>query len=586
LYFIYVVYSLNYDNLLSPRGILLPIFSIFLITFLLVSSQSVYADTIFVDTFDEDPQANGWTEKIVQIAVGKFPATATGAIGPTGDGEVVLKKTGGASALELSITRTINTIGFENIELELIAKQSQGNYENVDFILIEYSTGNGFQTLLKDHEVWNGIHDLIGEGTDVADGNIVLTSTGDLSLSSDADENSSLMVRLTVFLDEGDEDIFFGNFMIKGEPVDEEPPVLFTPDDITQGNDPGAAGAIVSFVATATDNSGPVTVTCSPDSDTFFLLGSTTVTCNVTDPSGNSAIGSFTVTVNDEELPVLFTPDDITQGNDPGAAGAIVSFVATATDNSGPVTVTCSPDSDTFFSLGSTTVLCDVTDPAGNSAIGSFAVTVNDEEPPVDNSSLTLYEQTKNLLDELESIFFDTADIQNVEKLDKKTAKEMKKAVKYLEKSLDLKLWLSGDGNRLNPENTKELDAETGEKIKKGDKVFKEESKAVKHLMKIKKDKHYDSINDPVSDIIADLVRIDSELAAIAIQDAKDLLMDIEDKKTIDKINKELKKANKELDRAQKDFDRDKPDKSIEKYKKAWKHAQHAIKKGQKFLEK
>jgi len=505
----------NNDNLLSPRVILLPIFSIFLITFLLVSSQSVYADTIFVDTFDKDPQANGWTEKTVQIAVGNFPATATGVIAPTGEGEVVLKKTGGVSALELSITRTIDTTGFENIELELIAKQNIGNYENVDFILIEYSTGNGFQTLLKDHGVWNGENDLLGERSDKIAGNVHPFSTGNLSLSDDANENSSLMVRLTVFTDEINEDIFFDNFMIKGdvvveEPVDEEPPVLFTPDDITQGNDPGAAGAIVSFVATATDNSGPVTVTCSPDSDTFFSLGSTTVTCNATDSASNSATMSFTVTVNDEEPPA------------------------------------------------------EVEDP----------------------SLLTLYEQTKNLSDELESIFSDTADIQNVEKLDKKTAKEMKKAVKSLEKSLDLKLWLSGDGNRLNPENTKEHDAETGEKIKKGDKVFKEGSKAVKHLMKIKKDKHYDSINDQVSDIIADLVRIDSELAAIAIQDAKDLLMDIEDKKTIDKINKELKKANKELDRAQKDFDRDKPDKSIEKYKKAWKHAQHAIKKGQKFLEK
>jgi len=82
----------NYDNLLYPRVILLPIFSIFLITFLLVSSQSVYADTIFVDTFDKDPQANGWTEKMVKIAVGDFPATATGVISPTGEGEVVLKK--------------------------------------------------------------------------------------------------------------------------------------------------------------------------------------------------------------------------------------------------------------------------------------------------------------------------------------------------------------------------------------------------------------------------------------------------------------------------------------------------------------
>jgi len=197
----------KYYNLLSTRVFLLPIFSIFLITFL-VSSQSVYADTIFDDAFDKDPQANGWTEKMVQVqGISKYPSTAVGVISPTGEGEVVLAKTGGASGLELSITRTIDTTGFKNIELDLIAKQSSGKYENEDFFRIEYNSGTGIKTLYEGH------------------GNSILDSTNNLSLSADADENSSLMVRLTVLIDEIDERIFLDNLMIKGDVVEDDAPV-------------------------------------------------------------------------------------------------------------------------------------------------------------------------------------------------------------------------------------------------------------------------------------------------------------------------------------------------------------------------
>ena len=198
---------MKYYNLLSTRVFLLPIFSIFLITFL-VSSQAVYADTIFVDAFDKDPQANGWTEKMVQVqGDSKYPSTAVGVISPTGKGEVVLQKTGGFSGLELSITRTIDTTGFKNIELDLIAKQSSGKYENEDIFRIEYNSGTGIKTLYEGH------------------GNSILDSTNNLSLSADADENSSLMVRLTVLIDEIDERIFLDNLMIKGDVVEDDAPV-------------------------------------------------------------------------------------------------------------------------------------------------------------------------------------------------------------------------------------------------------------------------------------------------------------------------------------------------------------------------
>jgi len=165
---------------LSPRGLYLILFTAVLFSFLTISTQVAYADTIFNDPFNLDPTANGWTEKIVQVQVYNFPNTATGDIIPNGDGQVVLKKTGKVSALELSITRTIDTTGFENVKFALTAKQSSGNYESEDFISIGYNSGSGFVTLLKDNEVW------MGPGKSIDDGNTVPTSSGDLSLPADS----------------------------------------------------------------------------------------------------------------------------------------------------------------------------------------------------------------------------------------------------------------------------------------------------------------------------------------------------------------------------------------------------------------
>ena len=61
------------------------------------------------------------------------------------------------------------------------------------------------------------------------------------------------------------------------------------------------------------------------------------------------------------------------------AAGAIATFTASALDAiDGPVAVVCAPASGSTFPIGATTVLCSATDAAGNTAAGSFAVTVSD----------------------------------------------------------------------------------------------------------------------------------------------------------------------------------------------------------------
>ena len=84
-----------------------------------------------------------------------------------------------------------------------------------------------------------------------------------------------------------------------GPTPDNEAPVITVPGDIV-AEATGAAGAVVVFpFATATDNSGVVVVaqTAGPVSGSTFPIGLTTVTFEATDPSGNTAQGSFTVTV-------------------------------------------------------------------------------------------------------------------------------------------------------------------------------------------------------------------------------------------------------------------------------------------------
>ncbi|MFE4709024.1 HYR domain-containing protein, partial [Peribacillus simplex] len=128
--------------------------------------------------------------------------------------------------------------------------------------------------------------------------------------------------------------------------IDNEPPTIQCPTDITQANDPGECGAIVNYPPpTVNENCPGATSVCSPPSGSLFPVGTTVVTCTATDAAGNtSAPCSFTVTVNDVEPPTIICSGNITQGNDPGVCGAIVNYPPpTVNDNCPGATSVCSP---------------------------------------------------------------------------------------------------------------------------------------------------------------------------------------------------------------------------------------------------
>ncbi len=163
--------------------------------------------------------------------------------------------------------------------------------------------------------------------------------------------------------------------------VDGTPPVLTLPSSLVVE----ATGILtpVSFTVTATDNvglAGPPT--CNPASGSLLPLGTTRVACQATDLAGNTATGSFNVTVRDTTPPAILTPALlVAEASSP--AGAIVFFGVNATDAVGVVFgPVCSPASGSQFPMGNTTVVCTAADAAGNVGHANFTVMVRDTTPP------------------------------------------------------------------------------------------------------------------------------------------------------------------------------------------------------------
>lgn len=152
-------------------------------------------------------------------------------------------------------------------------------------------------------------------------------------------------------------------------------PVLTLPADITD-EAVDSTGSVVTYSATASDAvDGAVDADCAPASGSLFGIGETTVDCSAADAQGNTTTGSFTVTVVDTTVPVLSLPDDITQQG--SVTGDEVVYTATAEDViDGAIEPVCDPASGSVFPLGTTTVNCSATDTAGNTAEGSFRVTM------------------------------------------------------------------------------------------------------------------------------------------------------------------------------------------------------------------
>jgi len=171
---------------------------------------------------------------------------------------------------------------------------------------------------------------------------------------------------------------------------DNEAPSIVCPADIVINTNPGTCTAQATWDDPVTDDNCPGNLTLDSDyiSGNTFDLGTTTVTYTVTDAAGNSTTCDFTVTVVDNEPPVLVCPPNVTVFTTPGTCDAPAEWetpvvggntAPSLNDNCpNPMITSVSHNSGDTFPIGSTTVTYTAVDASGNTTECSFEVIVEE----------------------------------------------------------------------------------------------------------------------------------------------------------------------------------------------------------------
>lgn len=183
--------------------------------------------------------------------------------------------------------------------------------------------------------------------------------------------------------------------------LDNSNPVVSCPANVVASNDSAACGAIIgaptfNVIPGLSDACGQVPVlsytlagaTAGGGNGSvdglFFNAGVTTVTYTGTDASNNQGTCVFTITVNDTTPPVAVCPPDTSLSNAPGLCGAVVQFPGPQTSDNCIVNViqTGGLASGSFFSVGTTTIVYEISDDFSNTVSCSFDITISDTEAP------------------------------------------------------------------------------------------------------------------------------------------------------------------------------------------------------------
>lgn len=151
--------------------------------------------------------------------------------------------------------------------------------------------------------------------------------------------------------------------------------------DATTGT---AALADYTSAATATDNCSVSSITQFPLRGTALANNvPTTVTLTATDPSGNKATQSFTVTATDQTTPVVLTKNITAYLNASGNATITAASISNgSTGNVGITTYSLNKSAFDCTNVGPNLVNLTVSNAAGNRTFGSAIVTVQDTTKP------------------------------------------------------------------------------------------------------------------------------------------------------------------------------------------------------------
>ena len=158
-------------------------------------------------------------------------------------------------------------------------------------------------------------------------------------------------------------------------------PLIVSPGNQTAVVAAGTCGAVVNFTATDSEGIPASTITYSIAPGSVFPVGTTTVTATATNIVGSSQT-SFTVTVNDNELPTVNVNNvSVTLVN--GTASVTAADINNnSTDNCGIQSIVLSGKTNyTCADLGTHTVTLTVTDIHGNVQTATAVVTVVGQLP-------------------------------------------------------------------------------------------------------------------------------------------------------------------------------------------------------------
>jgi hypothetical protein len=152
------------------------------------------------------------------------------------------------------------------------------------------------------------------------------------------------------------------------------------PVTVTWSGDDGPRGSGISSCDSPTSYSGP-------DGASIVLEG------HCTDKAGNVGKGSVTIAY-DANPPTINIPRSIIK-EATSPQGSPITYSVSATDEvDGFITLDCFPASGSTFKFGTTTVTCKATDSAGNIAIKTFRVTVQQHTtiPPQNEKIISTFD--------------------------------------------------------------------------------------------------------------------------------------------------------------------------------------------------
>eukprot|EP00049_Salpingoeca_infusionum_P000280 m.38681 g.38681 ORF g.38681 m.38681 type:complete len:1088 (-) comp10232_c0_seq2:2424-5687(-) len=166
---------------------------------------------------------------------------------------------------------------------------------------------------------------------------------------------------------------------------DTVPPTITCPADITKDAAPSNSGVDVTWelpnVSDNLDSPEELMLTIFPSTlerGQYFVIGTTMITYNVKDTSGNRNSCTFTVTVVDTEPPTFTScPATTVVTSQPGVFYSVVTWTEpTAEDNDRVVSVTTSHRPGSTFPFGLSTVSYRATDASGLQTYCNFTVIV------------------------------------------------------------------------------------------------------------------------------------------------------------------------------------------------------------------